>query len=170
MSTHHAIVDTELGDVTLVAADDFLVGLYFPQHWYKPSEDRFGPRVDARLDVILDAARTQLTEYLRGDRTSFQLPTAAAGNPFQQRIWAMLTEIPFGETTTYGDLAGRLGDRSLSQAVGQAVGHNPLSVVIPCHRVVGKDAKITGYAGGLTRKRLLLELEEPSLAKAGKLF
>ena len=156
--------------MTLVAEDDFLVGLYFPQHWYKPSEDSFGPRVDACLDVILDAARTQLTEYLRGHRTSFELPTAAAGNPFQQRIWAMLTEIPFGETTTYGDLAGRLGDRSLAQAVGQAVGHNPLSVVIPCHRVLGKDGSLTGYAGGLTRKRFLLELEEPARVKAAKLF
>ena len=82
----------------------------------------------------------------------------------------MLREIPFGETTTYGDLAEKLGDKALAQIVGQAVGHNPISIVIPCHRVVGSTGKLTGYAGGLERKQFLLELEEPALAKAEKLF
>lgn len=82
----------------------------------------------------------------------------------------MLTEIPFGTTTTYGELADRLGNKSLAQTVGQAAGHNPISIVIPCHRVVGKDGKLTGYAGGLARKKFLLDLEEPALVKSARLF
>jgi methylated-DNA-[protein]-cysteine S-methyltransferase len=170
MNTRHAIVDTVLGAVTLIAADDSIVGLYFAHHWTKPSPDSFGRKADARSDALLDTARTQLAEYLSGERTSFDIPTATNGDAFQQRVWAMLDEIPFGETTTYGDLAERLGDKSLAQPVGQAVGHNPLSIIVPCHRVVGKNGKLTGYAGGLKRKQFLLELEEPALVKAGKLF
>ena len=82
----------------------------------------------------------------------------------------MLDEIPFGETTTYGELAERLGDKALAQRVGKAAGHNPLSIVVPCHRVVGKAGKLTGYAGGLKRKQFLLELEEPAKVKAERLF
>ncbi|GAA1618148.1 hypothetical protein GCM10009744_00900 [Kribbella alba] len=85
-------------------------------------------------------------------------------------MWALLDEIPFGETTTYGELAERLGDQTLAQQVGKAVGQNPLSIVVPCHRVVGKDGKLTGYAGGLKRKQFLLDLEEPATVKAGRLF
>ncbi|MGH9094887.1 MAG: methylated-DNA--[protein]-cysteine S-methyltransferase [Acidimicrobiales bacterium] len=170
MTIRHAIVDTALGELTLVAAGDAIVGVYFTHHWTKPARDTFGPQVDAVDDALLETARTQLTEYLDGGRASFDLPTAAGGDSFQQRVWAMLDDIPYGETTTYAELAERLGDRSLAQSVGQAVGHNPLSVIVPCHRVVGKDGKLTGYAGGLERKQFLLDLEEPALAKAGRLF
>ena len=170
MNTRHAIVDTVLGDLTLVAADDTIVGLYFAHHWTRPSRDSFGPEADTSDDPLLGAAQTQLAEYLSGERTSFDLPTAASGDAFEKRVWAILEEIPFGETTTYGDLALRLGDNSLAWAVGQAVGHNPLSIIVPCHRVVGKDGKLTGYAGGLKRKQFLLDLEEPATVKAGKLF
>lgn len=154
MNTRHAIVSTVLGEITLVAADDAVVGLYFAHHWTRPSRDGFGPQADD--DALLGRARTQLAEYLSGERTSFDLPTAASGDPFERRVWAMLREIPFGETATYGELAGRLGDSSLAWAVGQAVGRNPLCIIVPCHRVVGKDGKLTGYAGGLQRKRFLL--------------
>ncbi|MCU1557421.1 MAG: cysteine methyltransferase [Microbacteriaceae bacterium] len=170
MYTRHAIVDTILGELTIVASDEAIVGLYFPHHWYLPPEDSIGQRVDARGDALLETAQAQLTQYLDGDRTSFDLPTATNGNPFQERVWAMLTEIPFGETTTYGDLAERLGDRALAQSVGQAVGHNPISIIVACHRVVGGDGRLTGYAGGLERKQFLLELEEPANAKAERLF
>jgi methylated-DNA-[protein]-cysteine S-methyltransferase len=170
MNTRHAIAGTVLGDLTLVATDDALVGVFFAHHWTRPSRDSFGPRVDAGDDTLLGTARTQLAEYLGGERTSFDLPTAASGDPFERRVWAMLEEIPFGERTTYGDLAERLGDKSLAWSVGQAVGHNPLSIIVPCHRVVGRDGKLTGYAGGLKRKQFLLDLEEPALAKAGRLF
>lgn len=167
-NTRHAIAGTVLGDLTLVAADDALAGVYFAHHWTRPSRDSFGPEVDARDDALLGTARTQLGEYLGGERTSFGLPTVASGDPFELRVWAMLGEIPFGETTTYGDLAGRLG--ALAWPVGQAVGRNPLSIIVPCHRVVGRDGRLTGYAGGLKRKQFLLQLEEPALAKAGRLF
>lgn len=170
MYTRHAIVDTHLGKVTLVASDDSIVGLYFPRHWYKPAEDTFGAPVNASTDALLAAARSQLDDYLDGARTSFDLPTATHGDPFQERVWALLNEIPFGETTTYGALAEELGDKSLAQLVGQAVGRNPLCVIVPCHRVVGTDGKLTGYAGGLKRKQFLLDLEEPAIVKAGKPF
>ena len=170
MYTRHAVVDTALGEITLVAADGNLVGLYYPRHWYPPSVDSIGTRVEVRDDALLEAAWTQLTEYLAGDRTTFELSTATAGDPFQESVWAMLKDIPFGQTTTYGELAQRLGNRSLAQSVGRAVGHNPLSVVVACHRVVGKDGSLTGYTGGLRRKQFLLELEEPALVSADRLF
>lgn len=170
MWTRHAIVGTRLGEITLAASDDAVVGLYFPRHWYLPPEGSLGPRLDARDDALLETAQGQLKEYLGGVRTSFELPIATDGNPFQERVWAMLREIPFGETTTYGDLAEALGDKALAQVVGQAVGHNPISIIIPCHRVVGSTGKLTGYAGGLERKRFLLELEEPAPVKAERLF
>jgi methylated-DNA-[protein]-cysteine S-methyltransferase len=170
MNTRHAVVESPLGELTLVASDDAIVGLYFPQHWYLPPAASIGPRVDAHDDTVLDAAGTHVLEYLRGERASFDLPIATDGNPLQERVWALLREIPFGETTSYGELAEKLGDKALAQTVGQAVGHNPISIIIPCHRVVGSTGKLTGYAGGLERKQFLLELEEPALAKADRLF
>ena len=168
--TRHTLVDTVLGAVTVVVSDGAVVGVYFPHHWYLPPADTIGPRVEAEGDALFEAVRTQLTEYLAGDRTEFDLPTATHGNPLQEQVWAILREIPYGATTTYGEIAERLGDRALAQAVGQANGHNPLSIIVPCHRVVGKDGKLTGYAGGLDRKRFLLELEEPGPVKAARLF
>ncbi len=170
MYTRHAVADTSLGDLTIVASDDAIVGLYFPHHWYLPSAESIGTRVEVSDDALIGRAAGQLAEYLGGERTSFDLPLATSGDPLQERVWAMLKEIPFGETTTYGGLAERLGNRALAQTVGQAVGHNPISIIIPCHRVVGKDGRLTGYAGGLQRKRSLLELEEPEPARAAKLF
>ncbi|MGW1996271.1 methylated-DNA--[protein]-cysteine S-methyltransferase [Embleya sp. NPDC001921] len=170
MNTRHAIVDTTLGGLIVVAARDAVVGLYFPHHWYMPPEESLGVRVEHRDDPLLAAAATQLTEYLAGERTSFDLPLATHGDPFQERVWAMLREIPFGETTTYGALAERLGNRALAQSVGQAVGHNPISIIVACHRVVGSDGKLTGFAGGLERKRRLLDLEESESTKAARLF
>ena len=170
MSVHHAIVDTPLGDVTLVASGSAIAGLYFSHHWYLPPKESIGPTVDVHSDALLETAWRQLTEYLNGDRTEFSLPTVTHGDPFQERVWALLTKIPIGETTTYGEIAESLGDKTLAQLVGQAVGHNPISIVIPCHRVVGKDGKLTGYAGGLKRKQFLLELEEPAQVKGARLF
>ena len=170
MKTRHAIVDTPIGGLTVVAAGDRIVGVYFPGHWTMPPADALGPRVDQAEDSLIGAAGVQLNEFLEGARTEFELPTAMSGDPFQERVWALLAEIPFGETTTYGEIADRLGDRTQARRVGQAVGRNPLSIIVGCHRVVGKDGKLTGYAGGLERKRFLLELEEPSPAVAGKLF
>lgn len=170
MATHHTIIETGIGELTLVADGGALTGIYYPQHWHKPADEGFGPLVEASADPLFVAVAEQFAEYLAGRRTSFEIPTAAVGDAFQKRVWGLLDEIPYGETTTYGALAEKLGDKSLARVVGQAVGRNPLSVIVPCHRVVGSDGGLTGYAGGLERKRLLLDIEEPDGAKAEKLF
>jgi methylated-DNA-[protein]-cysteine S-methyltransferase len=153
--TTHAIVDSPLGPLTLVADDGTLSGLYFRGHWPRPDPASLGERRDEGLDE----ARRQLAEYFAGERTAFDLVTVSTGDGFQRHVWALIDEITYGQTITYGELARELGAPSLARAVGAAVGRNPLSVIRPCHRVVGKGGKLTGYAGGLERKRALLELE-----------
>jgi methylated-DNA-[protein]-cysteine S-methyltransferase len=170
MQTRHTRIGTPLGELTLVAAGDRLAGLYFPHHWRRPARDAFGPFVAAAGDPLFAAVAAQLDDYLAGRRTGFDIATAAEGDEFDRRVWRMLDEIPYGTATTYGALAERLGDRTLAQLVGQAVGRNPLPVIVPCHRVVGRDGALTGYAGGIPRKRLLLALEEPAPMEAGRLF
>ncbi|GAA4348205.1 methylated-DNA--[protein]-cysteine S-methyltransferase [Angustibacter luteus] len=170
MSTRHAVVQTVFGEVTIVADRDAVVGLYYPQHWTNPDRTAFGRQVDADDDVLLGTARAQLVAYLAGERTSFDLPTAATGTGFEQRVWQVLAAIPYGETMSYGEIAESLGDRNLARIVGRAVGHNPLSIVVPCHRVVGRDGKLTGYAGGLARKHFLLELEGLAPVGTDRLF
>ena len=170
MDTRHAVIDSPLGELTLVADDDLLIGVYFRHHWYRPSVDTFGPRVDAKQDDLLADAQAQLSDYLAGNRSDFDLPTELRGDDMQQRIWNRLATIPNGQTITYGELAAELADGSTAQEVGAAVGRNPLSIVIPCHRVVGKNGKLTGYAGGLERKKFLLELEEPAELREARLF
>ena len=160
MRTRHALVETSLGALTVVAADDAIVGLYFPGHWYLPPAASLGERVDA--DPLVDETAAQLAEFLDGSRTGFDLPVSTAGSPLQERVWAILRDIPYGATTTYGAIAAQLGDRALAQSVGQAVGHNPVSIIIPCHRVLGSSGRLTGYAGGVERKRALLDLESPA--------
>ncbi|MGI8867702.1 MAG: methylated-DNA--[protein]-cysteine S-methyltransferase [Mycobacteriales bacterium] len=159
MTARHTLIRSGLGELTLVAAGATLTGVYYLRHWHLPSPDTFGPAVDVATDPVLAAATHQLEEYLAGRRTSFDLPTGTSGNAFHEQVWALLKEIPYAATTTYGELAARLGDRSQARRVGQAVGRNPLSVIVPCHRVLGANGSLTGYAGGLDRKRLLLDLE-----------
>jgi methylated-DNA-[protein]-cysteine S-methyltransferase len=170
MNTRHAVIDSTVGELTLVADGGALIGVYFRHHWYRPSADTFGPRVDAHTDALLAEAARQLDDYLAGDRTDFDVPTALRGDGMQRRVWNRLTTIPYGETITYGELAAELDDGSTAQAVGAAVGRNPLSIVVPCHRVVGKNGKLTGYAGGLERKKFLLDLEEPAELREARLF
>jgi methylated-DNA-[protein]-cysteine S-methyltransferase len=163
MTATHTTIDSPFGELTLVARGGVLSGLYFPGHWYMPDPNAFGVRSDRGFEQ----ARRQLAEYFAGERTGFELETAIAGNEFQRRVWELIDRVPYGRTTTYGELARELGDEpTLARKVGGAVGRNPLSVIVPCHRVVGKDGKLTGYAGGLERKRFLLELEGAG-AKAG---
>ena len=166
MSVTHTTIDSPVGELTLVARDGSLTGVYFPHHWYRPDPATFGDRDDAGFGE----AKRQLAEYFAGGRELFDLPLGPRGDAFQHRVWELINRIPYGQTTTYGDLARELGEGTLAKEVGAAVGRNPLSVIVPCHRVVGKDGSLTGYAGGLARKRFLLDLEEPAAADSGKLF
>lgn len=155
----HTIVDSPVGPLTLVAVDGVLTGLYMSQQRHRPPQEVFGGRADEPFDEV---AR-QLAAYFAGQRTEFDLPLALAGTPFQQRVWASLREIPYGETITYGQLADRVGRPAAARAVGLANGRNPIGVIVPCHRVVGADGGLTGYGGGLERKQYLLALERRHL-------
>jgi methylated-DNA-[protein]-cysteine S-methyltransferase len=154
VTAEHTIVATRLGDLTIVRAGDQLTGLYFPHHWHRPDPATFGPRAGRGFD----AAARQLGDYLSGTRQQFDLPLRPRGTELEQRVWALVAQVPYGDTTTYGNLARRLGGVT-PQEVGAAVGANPLCILIPCHRVIGSTGKLTGYAGGLRRKRELLDLE-----------
>jgi methylated-DNA-[protein]-cysteine S-methyltransferase len=153
----YAVIDSPLGPLTLVAADTGeLAGLYMEEHRHRPSLETFGLRDDS----ILAEVQQQLKEYFAGDRTSFDVPLKLAGTPFQQRVWEALKDIPYGEITTYGQLAATLGlVPGASRAVGLANGKNPVSIIVPCHRVIGSTGSLTGYGGGLDRKQRLLDHE-----------
>jgi methylated-DNA-[protein]-cysteine S-methyltransferase len=155
MSTRHTVLATPIGELTVVRDDDGITGVYFPHHWTRPDRSAFGPRVDGGFDDVA----VQLAEYFAGDRREFDLPTHAAGDPMQERVWRLIAAIPYGRTSTYGELADALHDGTTAQEVGVAVGSNPLSILVGCHRVVGAGGRLTGYAGGLERKRRLLDLE-----------
>lgn len=151
----HAVIDTPVGELTLVGDGSALSAVYFPDHARRPGVETFGPRDDAAFADV----RGQLAEYFAGDRTSFDLVLAPRGNDFQVRVWRLLTAIPYGQTRSYGQLAVQLGDPGLARAVGSANGRNPISIVVPCHRVVGADGSLTGFAGGMDVKRRLLDHE-----------
>ena len=146
-------VPTPLGPLLLVSDGSALVGAAFDAD--EVVDHRGG------ADDVLRTAAAELRAYFAGARGPFTVPVRPAGTPFQQRVWAALREIPHGRTASYGDLAARLGEPGAAQAVGAANGQNPVAVVVPCHRVVGADGALTGYAGGLGRKRALLDLESP---------
>jgi methylated-DNA-[protein]-cysteine S-methyltransferase len=158
----HVIVDSPIGPLTLVAESGQITGLYMDAQNHRPGDETFGFPGDPQAEPFASAAE-QLTAYFAGELTSFDLPLAPAGTPFQRRVWAALQTIPFGQTRSYGDLARQIGSESASRAVGLANGKNPIALVIPCHRVIGADGSLTGYGGGLDRKQFLLDLE----AKAG---
>jgi methylated-DNA-[protein]-cysteine S-methyltransferase len=157
--TTYSTFSSPIGELLLVGDDDGLRGLYLPDH-------KRGPAVAGgwvRDDDALSDVRAQLAEYFAGGRTGFDLLLAPQGTPFQLEVWAALREIPYGETETYGQLAARVGRPGSSRAVGAANGRNPISIVVPCHRVVGAAGSLTGYAGGLDAKRRLLDLEAHAL-------
>jgi methylated-DNA-[protein]-cysteine S-methyltransferase len=158
-STRHVVIDSPIGPLTLVRNDDGLTGLYYPGHWTRPDQTTFGPRVEPSDDHGFDEAIAQLREYFAGKRRDFDLSLNPRGSDTAQRVWQLLAEIPYGQTTTYGALAAKVGGGVDPRDIGGFVGANPLSIFIACHRVVGSTGKLTGYAGGLDRKRYLLELE-----------
>lgn len=162
----HAVIASPIGPLTLVGDGEALAGLYFDGHLRTPRLTDLG----TRDDDAFEAAKAQLGEYFAGTRREFDLELAPRGSAFEKQVWALLTKIPYGETRTYGQLAAELGDPGAAQAVGNANGWNPISVIVPCHRVVGTSGGLTGYAGGLARKRFLLSLEEPPADEVGRLF
>ena len=155
---HLVLEQTPVGPLTLVARDGALVGVWMEDQRHHPGVIAYGEPARAD-DPVLAGAAAQLEEYFAGARTEFDLPLEPEGTDFQRRVWAELVRIPYGETMTYGELARRLGNPTGSRAVGLANGRNPLGIVVPCHRVVGSGGDLTGYGGGLPRKRLLLDLE-----------
>ena len=150
---HQVTRGSPIGALTLVATDDALVGLYMEVGGSGP------PGAIERPTPLLERAGAQLDEYFAGTRRDFDLPLAPRGTEFQREVWAVLRTIPFGSTWSYAQVALRLGRPGALRAVGAANGSNPIAIVVPCHRVVGSDGSLTGYGGGLARKRWLLEHE-----------
>ena len=158
--TNYSIMKTELGDLTLVANESELIGIYFEKHRHMPKMQKTWT-LNPRHPVLLQAEK-QLKEYFAGKRDTFSIPMNFAGTDFQKKIWKEIAQIPFGKTISYGELARKAGKPKAIRAAGAATGRNPVSIIVPCHRVLGKNNAITGYAGGLDRKRHLLALENPS--------
>jgi methylated-DNA-[protein]-cysteine S-methyltransferase len=160
MAMTHTLMDSPLGELTLVADGNALVGVYFAGQRNRPGPDRLGrPSAAAFAEPI-----RQLREYFAGERTAFGLDLNLHGDAFDRRVWELVSAIPYGQTRSYGQLARELGDPGLAQAVGVSNARNRLCIVVPCHRVVAANGALAGYAGGLARKRFLLEAEA---ARAG---
>ena len=147
------IIDSPVGKLRLAAEDGFLTELLF-------GEGEVSVESDGTNDAVLDEAQRQLEEYFAGKRFRFDLPLRPKGTPFQMADWQALCEIPYGETVTYGDIARRIGRPKACRAVGMANHRNPISIIVPCHRVIGGNGKLTGYGGGLEIKEFLLEHEQ----------
>ncbi len=145
---------TPIGPLQLISSGSALVAIHFPGHHQ-------GEAAEGTEDPVLACARVQLQEYFAGQRRHFDLPLAAAGTDFQRQVWAALAKIPYGESRSYREIARAIGRDRAVRAVGAANGRNPLPIVVPCHRVIGSDGSLTGFAGGMARKQWLLELEQP---------
>lgn len=164
-TVQHTVVDSPYDALTLVAVDGVLSRIHMTDQRHRPAEETFG-EPDPRP---FDEAIHQLDAYFAGELTEFDLPLKLIGTPFQLRVWEQLTLIPYGETRTYGELAEALGSPGAARAVGLANGKNPVSIVVPCHRVIGASGSLTGYGGGLGRKQRLLAFESGT-AEPGALF
>ena len=164
---HYDLVSGPLGTMLLVARGDGLTGIHFEGERYQPSIGAGWQRAPGH--PLLRAAQAQLEEYFAGRRTRFDLPLAPVGTPFQRAVWAAIGAVPFGATIAYRELAARAGRPESVRAAGTATGRNPWTIVVPCHRIVGANGALTGYAGGLERKQALLALEArcaPCVAQA----
>jgi methylated-DNA-[protein]-cysteine S-methyltransferase len=145
------------GRILLVASEEGLSGVYFDGQKYHPRLDAAW-RHDAR-HALLRQAKRELAEYFGGERRRFEIALAPDGTPFQRRVWKAISTVGFGKTITYGELARRAGSPGSARAAGAATGRNPIGIIVPCHRIVGANGSLTGYAGGLEKKRALLALE-----------
>jgi methylated-DNA-[protein]-cysteine S-methyltransferase len=151
----YSYIDSPLGELLVVRDDGGITGLYLPTGRHAKTALTGWTRDDAAFDD----ARAQLGEYFAGERTEFELPLNPTGTEFQTKVWLALREIPYGETASYGETAQAIGSPTASRAVGLANGQNPISIIVPCHRVIGANGSLTGYGGGLDAKRWLLSHE-----------
>lgn len=151
----HTVVESPIGDLTLLADDGVLAGLYMPVRKHPPRADALGERMNSGFENVA----AQLAEYFAGARREFDIPLAASGTAFQRSVWKLLCTIPYGQTRSYGEIARELGAPTAVRAVAAANGRNPISIIVPCHRVIGSDGALVGYGGGLDRKTYLLHLE-----------
>jgi methylated-DNA-[protein]-cysteine S-methyltransferase len=158
-------IDSPIGLLTLAGRDGVLTNLRMVEQTYEPS------RADWTLDnsAFADATK-QLDAYFAGERLDFEVEFDLGGTQFQQRVWKALLTIPYGETRSYGEIAGQIGAPGAARAVGLANGHNPIAIIVPCHRVIGASGKLTGYGGGLDRKQTLLSLEKQRMPADMTLF
>jgi methylated-DNA-[protein]-cysteine S-methyltransferase len=157
----HTVIDSPVGPITLLATGGVLSGLYLEERRHPPAPELFGEPDTGLFDTgPFAAAAGQLARYFAGTLTEFDLPLALAGTPFQQQVWAALRGVGYGETISYAELAARIGrSPAASRAVGLANGKNPVSIIVPCHRVVGSNGSLTGYGGGLPAKQYLIDFE-----------
>ena len=152
---HYRTIDSPIGPLTLAGRGSALTNLRMVDQTYEPSRDGWSPEPGAFADVI-----DQLSAYFAGELTEFDVELDLRGTDFQRRVWKALLTIPYGETRSYGEIAEQIGAPGAARAVGLANGHNPIAIIVPCHRVIGASGSLTGYGGGLDRKRTLLELEK----------
>jgi methylated-DNA-[protein]-cysteine S-methyltransferase len=153
-----AAADSPVGPLTIVASDAGIRAILWPDD--DPKRVRLDEAIDEPTHQVLVTAMVQLDEYFAGDRTEFDVPLDPVGTEFQRAAWAALRTIPYGTTVSYGEQAERMGDRRKARAVGAANGRNPISIVVPCHRVVGANGALTGFAGGVDTKAWLLAHEQ----------
>ncbi|KAA1250433.1 methylated-DNA--[protein]-cysteine S-methyltransferase [Mycobacterium simiae] len=148
-------IDSPIGPLTLAGCGARLTNLRMVDQTYEPSRTSWSPDDEAFAGAV-----DQLQAYFAGERTEFQIELDLQGTEFQQRVWQALLTIPYGETRSYGEIAEQIGAPGAARAVGLANGHNPIAIIVPCHRVIGANGKLTGYGGGIDRKQALLELEK----------
>ncbi|GJF08111.1 methylated-DNA--protein-cysteine methyltransferase [Mycolicibacterium cyprinidarum] len=158
-------VDSPIGKLTLAGRGKRLTHLRMVDQTYEPNRIDWQPDDSAFADVV-----DQLQQYFAGERTEFELELDLVGTAFQRRVWSALLTIPYGQTRSYGQIANQLDAPGASRAVGLANGHNPISIIVPCHRVIGANGSLTGYGGGLSRKRALLDLEKQKASPIATLF
>jgi methylated-DNA-[protein]-cysteine S-methyltransferase len=158
-------VDSPVGLLTLAGKDGRLRHLRMVDQTYEPSRD--GWKVD---EAAFPDAVEQLEAYFAGERRDFDLSLDLIGTDFQRRVWSALLTIPYGETRSYGEIARQIGSPGAFRAVGLANGHNPIGIIVPCHRVIGSNGSLTGYGGGLDRKRALLDMEKQRVSPVATLF
>jgi methylated-DNA-[protein]-cysteine S-methyltransferase len=163
-ATYYSFIDSPLGELLVSSDGKFLTGLSMPNQKRVSHPNSSWKESDAPFAAV----RRQLDEYFAGDRRQFDVPMKLNGTPFQQHVWEELVRIPYGTTITYGQLALRVGNPAASRAVGAANGRNPVAIIVPCHRVIGINGKLTGYASGIDNKEWLLGLERDARVNGPK--